>query len=144
MLSVEDSKRIQQIFRTNAGLISHIMLETPALIGFLMRPSQTLSSPATPAHGLIRQYGLLLLCTNLLIALTIVYEPTDSEAMLLGYRRLEQVFAQVLLVYHVGPIIRAMARIRHGELGKNLFGDPYLHLLLHIGCVAALCNQGFR
>ena len=51
--------------------------------------------------------------------------------------------AGALVVYHVGPVVRAISRIRRGDLGgggggSGGLGGPWLYALVHILCAACL------
>lgn len=134
---------VRNIAMNNSGLIFHFIVEIPAMIGFIFQPSLTLATYSPQAHGVIRQYGLLLLCTNLLIAVILAYEPTQQGPWQSSHRQLERRVAQVLILYHVGPFLRAMGRIKAGEVKPrgSLLGGPYLHMALHAICAAALWCQ---
>ncbi|KAI9871303.1 MAG: hypothetical protein M1830_003058, partial [Pleopsidium flavum] len=51
----------------------HILLELPASILFFLRPSTQLPHPHPPSHALIRQYAILLLSSNLIAFVFLVY-----------------------------------------------------------------------
>jgi hypothetical protein len=109
------------------GLLLHLMVELPACINFFLRPSATLSKSQPYAHGLIRQYALLLASTNL-IALAFLVRPADH---------LSGQVSGALVVYHIGPLFRAISRIQTQEMGSAL-GGPWLHLIAHLLCIGAL------
>ena len=109
------------------GLLLHLMVELPACINFFLRPSATLSKSQPYSHCLIRQYALLLVSTNL-IALAFLMRPADH---------LSGQISGALVVYHIGPLVRAMSRIRTQDIGRAL-GGPWLHLFAHLLCVVAL------
>ncbi len=107
----------------------HILIETPALLNFLFRPSEQLSTPAPQAHAVIRQYAILLFSSNL-IALIFALRPFDSTS---------RNVAGALSVYHLAPLVRAVARVVDGDVvcGKGL-GGPIVHAVMHSVCFAAL------
>lgn len=136
------SNDVQKMVKNNIGLILHFMVEIPAMVGFIFQPSLTLATYSPQAHGVIRQYGLLLLCTNLLIGLILAYEPTQQGPWQSSHRQLERHVAQVLILYHVGPFLRAIGRVKAGEIKpRSLLGGPYVHMALHGICAAALWHQ---
>ena len=115
------------------GLLLHLIIELPACISFFLRPSATLSQPQSYAHGVIQQYALLLASTNLIV-LAILSRPVDH---------LSGQVSGALAVYHIGPSVRAIARIRKRELG-NALGGPWLHVLVHLICVGTLAMSFAR
>lgn len=119
------------------GLYLHILIETPATTAFLFFPSSTLRAPQPHAHALIRQYGALLGSTSLVIAILLLSHPSDG-ADTTGYEVLERRVAGALVIYHVAPCLRAVGRIRRGERSRGMFGNPAVHLGLHIICIVAL------
>jgi len=119
-----------KISTDHAGLLLHLIIELPASINFLIRPSSTLSVPQPQAHAVIRQYALLLLSTNL-IALTLLTREMEE---------LSGKMAGALAVYHVGPIVRALSRIQKQESG-GVLGGPWLHAFVHILCAATLVTS---
>ncbi|KAF7542215.1 hypothetical protein G7Z17_g11785 [Cylindrodendrum hubeiense] len=119
----------------------HILIETPAAITFILRPSSHVS-PLPPSAGLIIQsLGGLLLASNL-IALIFVRRPLDGIA--------RQV-ALALAFWHLWPCYRAVVRLNHradGEIGRGeaagtgkTLGGPAVHLAIHsILLVMFLCT----
>ena len=77
---------------------------------------------------LIRQYALLLLATNIIVA---VFLNRAMDSALSGQA------AAALGLYHVGPSVRAVSRIRRGNSG-DVFGGPWLHDFAHSLCAACL------
>ena len=57
----------------------HALIECPAGINFLLRPSEQLSSPASQAEAIIRQYGILLL-VSALICLILATRDLDNKS----------------------------------------------------------------
>lgn len=106
----------------------HLVIETPASVNFMLRPSSTLSTPQVHSHGVIRQYALLLAATNCIVALLISHAIYDDFAGQI---------AGALALYHLGPLSRAVSRIRHNHTGDAL-GGPWVHMLAHAFCAVAL------
>ena len=105
----------------------HLVVETVAGLNFLMRPSATLLVPQPHSHGVIRQYGVLLLATNLM-AYGAWSRPTDA---------LSSYIAAGLACYHLGPLIRAASKIMQSEEAIAL-GGPGVHVGVHLLCGALL------
>lgn len=114
----------------------HILTEMPASGGFLLRPSLTLQTPQPAAHGVIRQYALLL-ASSTLIAATFLFQPPSTTSC--------QV-AGALALYHIGPLVRALSRARAGESvgGWKGLGGPWVHAGFHSFCVAALTQEALK
>lgn len=115
----------------------HILAELPASLGFFFRPSATLTAPQPHAHGVIRQYGLLLTSTNL-VAAVFLFQASSTTASCS--------VAAALALYHVGPVVRATGRVRIGEgIGNGLsLASPWLHILVHGICAVGLLGEAFR
>ena len=138
---------------TTIALCSHLLLEIPAAVNFILRPSATLSSPQPGAHAVIRQYGLLLAVSNILIVMIL---QRGSDIRFLHHvndlfhhppeKRLPDDFVRdccwVLSLYHGGPILRALARIGNGQR-RGVMGGPLLYLVLHVSCGAWLMIAGY-
>ncbi|KAM0802373.1 hypothetical protein BDR22DRAFT_124252 [Usnea florida] len=110
------------------AFLLHLIIETTAAINFFIRPSATLSIPQPHSHGIIRQYALLLLTTNIVVIVILNNGAGDTL--------LSQI-AAALALYHAGPIVRAVSRIRRGDPGIVL-GRPWLHVFLHMLCAMCL------
>lgn len=110
-----------------AGLLLHLIIELPASINFLLRPSATLSAPQLQAHAVIRQYALLLISTNIIVLALLMREMDQLSGKIAG----------ALALYHLGPIARALSRIRKQESGSVL-GGPKLHAFVHVLCIVTL------
>jgi hypothetical protein len=120
------------------GFLLHILIEVPASINFLLFPSRQLETFSPQAHAVIRQYALLLL-TSVLIALIFLLRPVDD---------LSGQVAGVLSLYHIGPALRSIARLRF-RLQENhpiLPSEAALYLLLHTatGASLAYCFWSFH
>lgn len=105
----------------------HLIVEIPASVKFFLQPSATLATPQPQAHGLVRQYALLLVSSNL-IAAEFVLRPSDQ---------LSRHIAGALALYHIGPLFRAISRIRRAEMGGGM-GGPWLHAVVHALCAMFL------
>ena len=69
----------------NIPFFLHILGEFGASVGFFFRPSQTLQRPQPHAHGVIRQYALLLTSTNLIAAIFLTQNhPTEISRKVAG------------------------------------------------------------
>ena len=116
----------------NPGFLLHIIVETPASIAFLLRPSSTLTQPQPHAHPIIQQYALLLIA-SIYIAYTFLQRPKDEVS---------RKIAGALALYHLGPMFRAVGKVRKGEGrigGIKAFGrNPWIHLVAHVLCFGAL------
>ena len=119
------------------GLSLHILIEIPATIGFLLFPSASLRKPQPQAHAIVRQYGMLLGSTNLIVAILLGSRPSMPGIV---YELLERRVAGALALYHLGPLSRAAARIYRRENARNVFGGPWLNMLLHAICFATLIS----
>jgi len=115
------------------ALILHLAIETTAAINFFLRPSATLSIPQPHSHGVIRQYALLLLTTNIIVAA--VLNRTMHDAL---YGQI----AAALALYHGGPFVRAVSKIRRGDSG-DVLGGAWLHAFSHLLCAACLVASSF-
>ena len=113
-----------------AAFALHILGETPAAIFFFFRPSQTLRTPQPHAHGVIRQYALLLMATNV-IAWAAYHRESDEFT---------KSIAGALVLHHVGPVIRAFARGTSGAPGRKV-GWPLVHAVFHLICILLLSNS---
>ena len=113
------------------SLALHILVETAAALNFLLRPSATLAAPQPHSHGVIRQYALLLLSTNIIAAAVLCYAEHNALA---------KQIAGALALYHTGPLARAVARIRRGEQGHAM-GGAWLHSVIHVMCLISLASS---
>ena len=110
------------------AFVLHLVIGTTAAINFFVRPSATLSTSQPHSHGLIRQYALLLLATNIIVAVFLNRAMDDA---------LSGQVAAALSLYHVGLSVRAVSRIRGGNSG-DVLGGPWLHAFAHSLCAACL------
>lgn len=121
----------------NTPFFLHILGECGAAAGFFLRPSQTLRQPQPDAHAVIRQYALLLICTNL-IAIIFLFQdcPTTISTRV----------AAALALYHLGPLTRAGLKVWRGErmgVWEGL-GGAWVHVVFHGLVMAALVWEATR
>jgi hypothetical protein len=109
-----------------------VLIEISAFLGFLLAPSKTLQRPQPYAHPVIRQYGLLLLVTNvLLVALLFeLYSDNNTPSSLTRHT------CGALALYHPAPIWRALGRLTRDGNPHSLMASPLLHLCLHGACLS--------
>lgn len=115
------------------ALVLHLVVETTAAVNFFLRPSATLSTPQPHSHGVIRQYALLLLTTNIIAAAVLKRAVHDDIS---GH------IAAALALYHAGPLIRAVSKIRRG-ITAGIVGGAWLHALSHLLCLVCLLASSF-
>ena len=121
------TKAMMKLATDQAGLLLHLIVELPASINFLIRPSATLSVPQPQAHAVIRQYALLLFSTNLIVLVLLMREMDELSGKMAG----------ALALYHVGPVARALSRTQKPESG-GILGGPWLHAFVHVLCAVTL------
>lgn len=145
------------------GFYLHLLTETPAIFGFLFFPSSTLAQPQPHASPVIRQYGVLLAVTSLILVSVMIdlehrvqVAPGELHAEILRQR-----ISGALAAYHVAPILRSIGRLtgwvgvknhskendgRDVEKGllKAVFSSPLVHLMLHGVCCALLIDMAFE
>ncbi|KPM42850.1 hypothetical protein AK830_g3658 [Neonectria ditissima] len=120
----------------------HAVIETPAALTFIFRPSSHVS-PLPPDAGLLLQsLGGLLLASNL-IALIFINRPFDYVT-----RRV----ALALAFWHLWPCYRAVVRLgrradsqrrskeNEAATGKTL-GGPAVHLAVHLVLLAMFMSS---
>jgi hypothetical protein len=110
----------------------HVFIEIPASLGFLLAPSKTLQRPQPHAHPVIRQYGLLLLVTNILLVALLFELHSDNNTLSSLARRT----CGALALYHPAPIWRALRRLTRDGNPHSLMASPLLHLCLHGACLS--------
>lgn len=120
------------IFAPSTAFLLHIIVETPAAINFLISPSSTLQQPQPFSHAVIRQYGSLLLVTNLILAIVRSHCPEDVQRCVSG----------ALALYHIGPLWRSVVRIRDREESSSVLAGPWLHFGLHGLLFVVLSGSG--
>lgn len=109
------------------AFLLHLIIETAASINFLLRPSATLLVPQPHSHGVIRQYALLLISSNIIAAVMLNREVDSTSGKVAG----------ALGVYHFGPVVRAVSRIVQRSSGSGL-NEPWLHAFAHMLCGTCL------
>lgn len=121
------------------GFYLHFLVETPAIIGFLCFPSGTLTESQPHAHGVIRQYGLLLTTTNIIVA-SVLFSAEALEARgAQEFASLARCIAGALALYHTGPMTRAAFRMQAKDRKRSgLMASPAIHLVAHAVCCSAL------
>ncbi|KAK4199772.1 hypothetical protein QBC40DRAFT_227328 [Triangularia verruculosa] len=122
-------------------LLLHLLVETPASLSFLLLPEAQLPGPSPEATLILRNFGGLLLSTNL-IALVFLLRP--------HFDSLSALVTLCLGTYHVWPIYRAYSRLKHTNLGqkkketdRKVFGGPIVHFWVHLFCLVALVVSGW-
>ncbi|KAK4229486.1 hypothetical protein QBC38DRAFT_472526 [Podospora fimiseda] len=122
-------------------LIFHLMIELPASISFLLFPQTQLPGASEETILILRNFGGLLLSTNLLVIIFLLYG---------GHQTLNDLGGWILLClgsYHFWPIWRAWIRIKRmsregGNKQKKVLGGPVVHFWVHLGCLVTLCFGG--
>ncbi|KAI0015189.1 hypothetical protein F4780DRAFT_107847 [Xylariomycetidae sp. FL0641] len=116
----------------------HAVIETAAAHSFIFHPQQQLPACSPAAKLILRQYGGLLLCSNL-VCLVVLTRPECHEVV--------HLFAIALGSYHVWPCYRALARIRHDpkpQMAKpSPLGGPVVHLIVHLVCLVLFIFAAF-
>ncbi|KAI1411471.1 hypothetical protein F5Y13DRAFT_180821 [Hypoxylon sp. FL1857] len=110
--------------------VIHALVETAAALSFIFNPNKQLPGCNEAAKLILRQYGGLLLSSNL-ICLAILTEP--------GFSYMSRLLAAALGTYHIWPCYRAYVRIHHNiglsKDGQSALGGPRLHLIVHLACL---------
>jgi hypothetical protein len=111
----------------------HIVIEVPAALNFLLFPSRQLTIYSPQAHAVVRQYAVLLF-TSVIISALFLFRIHDE---------LSGQVAGALSLYHIGPSIRSVARLRTRlREGRGLFpSEPAFYLVLHMLAGAALSHS---
>lgn len=130
-----------------AALTLHLLVETPASLSFLLTPGAQLPGASPEARLILRNFGGLLLATNLACAALLGGGRVDDN----GDDRVMALFCAGLGTYHVWPIWRAWVRMGgkgegegegKGEGGKKVLGGPVVHFGVHVVCLVALVGGG--
>jgi hypothetical protein len=104
----------------------HIVVETPAAFTFIFTPDRQLQDCSPAARLVLRQYGGLLLTSNLVCLAAIAAGDLGS---------VETYLAVALGSYHVWPCHRAWTRLTRkvtGDVqGEATLGGPLVHLAVH-------------
>ncbi len=114
------------------GFLLHVLIEVPASVNFFVFPSGQLGTYEPQAHAVIRQYALLLF-TSVLISVIFMLRPMDE---------LSGQVAGALSLYHVGPSLRSIGRLRtRSQRSERLLpSEAGFYLLLHAAAGAALAT----
>ena len=115
------------------SFLLHAIVETPACLNFLLFPDDQLTVAAPQAHAIIRQYAVLLFCSVII-------------AVIFAHRAMPDItsgnVAGALAFYHIGPLVRAWARIDTRAPSDTqrtpLLKDPVLHFVVHSICLGSL------
>lgn len=131
---------------TTLPLLLHLLIETPASLSFLLTPHLQLPGASPDAKLILRNFGGLLLATNLacLVLLANNYSGTADDTEM---RTLTARLCLCVGTYHLWPTHRAWARMkRGGDKGKQgekkVLGGPKVHLIVHVVCFVALIWGG--
>ncbi|KAI8965150.1 hypothetical protein F5Y11DRAFT_313991 [Daldinia sp. FL1419] len=107
----------------------HAFIETAAALSFIFDPEAQLPGCNTAAKLILRQYGGLLLSTNL-VCLVVLFEP--------GFTTTTRLLAIALGTYHIWPCYRAYVRMNQNteatDKEKPVLGGPPLHFIIHLIC----------
>jgi hypothetical protein len=128
---------------SKAPFLLHLLVESGAAFSFLLRPWQQLPGASEDAKLILRNYGGLLLSTNLLCLVFLLRRPgfNGDDDLVVGS------VAICLGSYHIWPIYRAYARIRYGigmeGAQRGVLGGPALHFVVHVVCLVALVGTGW-
>ncbi|KAF5235085.1 hypothetical protein FAUST_7288 [Fusarium austroamericanum] len=115
------------ISAATAPFLAHALIEIPAALTFILKPSTQLQ-PLPPSAALIVQsFGGCILTTNL-IALIFLRRPFDHVA---------QHVALAFAFWHIWPCYRAYMRMsgytkEEGTVTTKTLGGPVVHLGVHV------------
>lgn len=112
----------------------HSLLELPASLKFLLKPSAGLvPQPHPSTEAVIRQYGAILF-SSVIISSVMLFSPSGNDADSLAWK-----MSGALGLYHLMPIARATERIMAGDTfdWADAGGAP-VHLMLHVFVGASL------
>jgi hypothetical protein len=117
------------------GFLLHCIIEIPAAANFFVFPSGQLRVYSPQAHAIIRQYALLLL-TSVLISVLFLLRPVDE---------LSGQVAGALSLYHVGPSVRSLGRLRRWtpsspDSDRAFPFQAAFYLVLHTAAGATLAH----
>ena len=120
--------------QAKAPLVLHAVLETAASLSFGLQPEKQLPGANEDTRAVLRSYSGALLSTNLLCVVFVWRAGFDDTARLV---------AACLAVYHIFPILRAVAKIQRGiglKKGEKarVLGGPQIHMIVHSLCFSGL------
>lgn len=112
------------------GFLLHICIEIPAFVNFILFPSKQLGQLTPHAHPIVRQYALLLL-SSIIIAACFLPRQHDN---------LTSQIAASLAIYHIGPSVRSVSRLRQqARSGRRIwYSEAFLYLVVHLACGCSL------
>ncbi|KAI5861456.1 hypothetical protein GGS23DRAFT_151374 [Durotheca rogersii] len=117
---------------TKLPFAAHALVETAAALSFIFRPEKQLPACTPAAKLILRQYGGLLLATNL-VCIVILAQPSLGDNTI-------RLLAAALGSYHLWPCYRAYIRIAYQvdaqEQTQPALGGPSVHLVVHLLCLA--------
>jgi hypothetical protein len=125
------------------ALTLHLLTEIPASLSFLLAPHTQLPGATPEAKLILRNFGGLLMATNL-VCLALLTQPAAAAAH-------DELTAQLCLclgTYHVWPIYRAWSRMKWQRQGgggkeeKKVLGGPVVHFVVHVVCLVAMLGSG--
>jgi hypothetical protein len=122
------------------ALTLHLLTETPASFSFLLAPRAQLPGASPEATLILRNFGGLLMATNL-ACVVLLTRPADDEITAL--------LCLSLGTYHVWPIARAWTRMKWGRQGarkegqgeKKVLGGPVVHFVVHVACLVMMVGS---
>ncbi|KAK3994571.1 hypothetical protein QBC44DRAFT_261741 [Cladorrhinum sp. PSN332] len=132
-------------------LVIHLLAEIPASLSFLLAPRAQLPSASQDAVLILRNFGGLLMSTNLL-AVVFLFRGRGGggdDGNLAGWVLL------CLGSYHFWPVWRAWDRMnrlertnkddggREKKEQKKVLGGPVVHFGVHLVCLVVLAGGGF-
>ena len=122
-------------FPAQLPFILHLVVEGPASVNFLFRPSCQFSVLTPHAHAVVRQYAFMLISSNI-IALIIILDQGCN------YGTVKRI-SGALAIYHLAPIARACGRLQQPKSFSNGY-EPSVHLIAHLICLIALLAEWLR
>ncbi|KAK3898215.1 hypothetical protein C8A05DRAFT_19153 [Staphylotrichum tortipilum] len=128
------------------ALTLHLLTELPASLSFLLAPTAQLPSASPDARLILRNFGGLLMATNLLCVVLLFHHQNPTATIRGGCDdddRLIALLCGCLGTYHLWPCYRAYARLKGGKGSgmrgeKAVLGGPAVHLVVHVVCLGAM------
>ncbi|KAI1864466.1 uncharacterized protein JN550_009023 [Neoarthrinium moseri] len=107
--------------------VLHAVIETFAALSFIFGPEKQIPGCSPATKLVLKQYGGLLLSSNLVCLVVLLQDRFGST---------ERMLAAALGFYHLWPIHRALVRIVQrapGDApGNQTLGGPLVHLGVHV------------